>query len=77
MLKMKNPVGQGQGYETGSGGDSKNRDIKIAKNDIIVKHCRVHAHSLNRMFESVACNLLSLCQGQFLPSRVAQQGGRK
>ena len=76
MLKMKNPVRQGQGYDGGEG-DSKNRNIKMAKNDIIVKPCRVHAQAMNRIIESVACNLLFLCQSQSRPSRVGQQGGGK
>lgn len=77
MLEMKNPAGQGQGFETGRGGDPNNRKGRVANIDIIVKHCCAFSGLVNPLFiPFYGITALSL-QSSFLPNRVTQQRGWK
>lgn len=77
MQKIKNPAGQGQGYETGRGGDPNNRMKNMAENDIIVKPCHVPAGLLNPLFMPLCNNASASLASSFLPYPTTQQRGQK
>lgn len=77
MVKRGNPAGQGQGLETGRGGDPNNRKKNVAKLDFIVKICRISSSLLNPLFKS-HCGITALSlQSSFLPNLGTQQRGWK
>lgn len=77
MQEIKNPAGQGQGYETGRGGDPINRKKNMAENDIYVKPCHVRAGLLNAMFMPLCNNASASLASSFLPNRETQLGRAK
>jgi hypothetical protein len=77
MLEIKNPAGQGQGFETGRGGDPKIRKGKVAKNDIFVKHHHARIRPLNPLFMPSRCNMSASLASSFLPYPFTQQRGQK
>ena len=72
ISKMKNPAGQGQGYETGRGGDPKIRKGKVAKNDIYVKRHCAQIRPLNQLFMPFRCNMSASLASSFLPNQKTQ-----
>jgi hypothetical protein len=77
MMQKKNPAGQGQGYETGRGGDPNNRKGNVANIDNFVKHCHALARLLNPLFMPVCCNMSASLASPFLPNWFTQQKGQK
>jgi len=72
ISKMKNPAGQGQGYETGRGGDPINRMKNMAENDIYVKLCCIFARLVNALFMPLCNNASASLASSFLPNQKTQ-----
>ena len=75
--ELKNPAGQGQGSETGRGGDPNNRKGNVAKNDNYVKRHCARIRLLNLLFMPICCNMSASLASSFLPYPFTQQRGWK